>query len=61
MAHLTSEQIQSLRSQLMAEKRGIEHQLEQNDHYGLSGSMRFQTGELSLSIIIPVMLSYRNV
>ena len=47
MAHLTSEQIQSLRSQLLAEKRGIEHRLEQNDHYGLSGSMRFQTGELS--------------
>ncbi|SDL42431.1 transcriptional regulator, TraR/DksA family [Paenibacillus sp. OK060] len=47
MSHFTAKQLQSLRSQLITEKRDIEHRLEQNEHYGLGDSMKLQTGELS--------------
>ncbi|MDQ8738943.1 TraR/DksA C4-type zinc finger protein [Paenibacillus sp. LHD-38] len=36
-----------LQSRLLDEKRDIEHRLAENDHYGLSHSLRDDTGELS--------------
>lgn len=47
MPHLSPEQLHSLRTQLITEKRHIEHRLAENEHYGLGDSMKLQTGELS--------------
>ncbi|MCZ4152195.1 molecular chaperone DnaK, partial [Escherichia coli] len=47
MPHLSPEQLNSLRTQLITEKRHIEHRLAANEHYGLGDSMKLQTGELS--------------
>lgn len=35
MSHFTAKQLQALRSQLMSNKRDIEHRLSENEHYGL--------------------------
>lgn len=47
MSHFTAKQLQFLRSQLITDKRDIEHRLSENEHYGLGDSLKLQTGELS--------------
>lgn len=43
----TNAHFQLLHSRLLDEQREIEHRLAENDHYGLSHSLRDDTGELS--------------
>ncbi|WP_138751901.1 TraR/DksA C4-type zinc finger protein [Paenibacillus sinopodophylli] len=43
----TTAHIKLLQSRLLDEQREIEHRLESNDHYGLSHSLRDDTGELT--------------
>ncbi|WP_211745421.1 TraR/DksA C4-type zinc finger protein [Paenibacillus sp. Marseille-Q4541] len=47
MTHLSKQEMESLRKQLLEQKKDIEHRDKEFDHYGLSGSMRFEVGELS--------------
>lgn len=47
MKHLTSEQLDTLRKQLLQEKRDLEKQFAANDNFGLHDSMRDTLGELS--------------
>lgn len=47
MTTLTSAHLKLLQSRLLDEQREIEHRLAENDHYGLSHSLRDDTGELS--------------
>ncbi|MBB3109076.1 YteA family regulatory protein [Paenibacillus phyllosphaerae] len=47
MSHLTQQQLGELRGVLEAEKQLIEERLANNEHYGLAGSERDETGELS--------------
>jgi YteA family regulatory protein len=44
---LKSQQLHSLQSILLEEKKWLEGMMEANDHFGLSESLRDQTGELS--------------
>lgn len=44
---ISSQQLQSLRSILLEEKQWLEKERESNSHFGLSDSLRDQTGELS--------------
>lgn len=47
MTHLSKQEMEGLRKQLLERKQDIQHREKTNDHYGLSGSMRYQAGELS--------------
>ncbi|WP_088547409.1 TraR/DksA C4-type zinc finger protein [Paenibacillus aquistagni] len=47
MSHLTSQQLHSLKERLQDMKTDYEARLQQSDHYGLSHSLREETGELS--------------
>ncbi|SDF05512.1 regulatory protein, yteA family [Paenibacillus sp. cl6col] len=47
MNRLSSEQLNSLQQQLLQSKAQIERRLHHGDHYGLSNSLRENTGELS--------------
>lgn len=47
MSQLSTEQINSLQQQLLQSKAQIERRLHRGDHYGLSNSLRENTGELS--------------
>lgn len=47
MNHLTKEQQQQLKEQLLAEQRSLRDRLKQNDHYGLTSSFRESGGDLS--------------
>ncbi|HEX7056153.1 MAG TPA: TraR/DksA C4-type zinc finger protein [Bacilli bacterium] len=46
---LTEKQIRRLKQRLLAEKAEIKHMDERGDHFGLSGSFRDSTGELSVN------------
>ncbi|MFC4103894.1 TraR/DksA C4-type zinc finger protein [Paenibacillus xanthanilyticus] len=47
MTDLTAVQLSELRARLETEKRRIEERLANNEHYGLAGSQRDESGELS--------------
>ncbi|WP_019420623.1 TraR/DksA C4-type zinc finger protein [Paenibacillus sp. OSY-SE] len=47
MPQLTADQLASLRQSLIDTKANLERRLKQGDHYGLSHSLRENTGELS--------------
>lgn len=47
MTHLSKQEMENLRKQLIERKKDIERRDQRSDHYGLSGSMRYEIGELS--------------
>lgn len=49
MNHLTDQQLQSLKSQLLEAKADLENRLVENGHFGIQASLRDATGELSTS------------
>ncbi|MDO7905386.1 TraR/DksA C4-type zinc finger protein [Paenibacillus sp. JX-17] len=47
MSHLTTQQLAELKADLESMREGIKERLHNSENYGLSDSLRFQTGELS--------------
>ncbi|MCM3126279.1 MULTISPECIES: TraR/DksA C4-type zinc finger protein [unclassified Paenibacillus] len=47
MTHLTKQEWNSLKKQLLEQQHDIEQREKESDHYGLSGSTRYEAGELT--------------